>query len=84
MQLPLEEGGRLAERLVRRLEPEPQYTAENIAKAWEVEIARRIEEMDTGRTASTPYAQVRAELRGWIDAHRERRTSGTGRPRARR
>ena len=72
LQLPLEERARLADRLMRSLEPEPQDTPENIAKAWEVEIARRIEEMDAGRTESIPYEQVRAELRALIGAHRER------------
>ena len=72
LQLPLEERGRLAGRLLQSLEPEPQDTPENIAKAWEEEVARRIEEMDSGRTESIPYEQVRAELRALIDAHRER------------
>ena len=45
LQLPPEERGRLADRLMRSLEPEPQDTPENIANAWEVEIARRTEEM---------------------------------------
>lgn len=72
LQLPLEERGRLAGRLLQSLEPEPQDTPENIAKAWDEEIARRIEEMDAGRTESIPYEQVRAELRALIAAHRER------------
>ena len=72
LQLPLEERGRLAGRLLQSLEPEPHDTPENIAKAWEEEVARRIEEMDSGRTESIPYEQVRAELRALIDAHRER------------
>lgn len=72
LQLPLEERARLADRLMRSLEPEPQDTPENIAIAWEVEIARRIEEMDAGRTEYIPYEQVRAELRALIGAHRQR------------
>ena len=72
LQLPLEERGRLAGRLLQSLEPEPQDTPENISAAWEQEIARRIEEMDAGRTESIPYEQVRAELRALIAAHRER------------
>lgn len=72
LRLPLEERGRLAGRLLQSLEPEPQDTPESIAKAWDEEIARRIEEMDAGRTESIPYEQVRAELRALIGAHRER------------
>ena len=72
LQLPLEERGRLADRLLQSLDPEPDDTPENIAKAWDEEIARRIEEMDAGRTESIPYEQVRAELRAMIDSHRKR------------
>ena len=72
LQLPPEERGRLAGRLMRSLRPEPQDTPENIANAWKVEIARRIEEVGAGRTESIPYELVRAELRALIGAHRQR------------
>ncbi|HWH81206.1 MAG TPA: addiction module protein [Burkholderiaceae bacterium] len=72
LQLPLEERGRLAGRLLESLEPEPHDTPENIAKAWDEELARRIEEMEAGRTESVPYEQVRAELRALIDSRRGR------------
>ena len=72
LQLPPEERGRLIDRLMQSLEPEPEDTPENIAKAWDEEIARRIDEMDAGLTKSIPYEQVRAELRAMIDAARER------------
>ena len=72
LQLPLQERGRLADRLVQSLELEPDDTPENIARAWDEEIARRIEEMDAGRTEAIPYEQVRAELRAMIEAHGKR------------
>ena len=72
LQLPIKERGRLAGRLLQSLEPTPQETPENIAKAWEEEIARRIEEMDAGRTESIPHEHVRAELRAMIEAHGKR------------
>ncbi len=72
LQLPPTERGRLIDRLMQSLEPEPEDTPENIAKAWDEEIARRIDEMDAGLTKSIPYEQVRAELRAMIDAARER------------
>ena len=72
LQLPTQEHGRLAGRLLQSLEPEPQDTLENIAKAWEEEIARRIEEMDAGRVESIPYQQVLAEMRALIDGYRQR------------
>lgn len=72
LQLPPAERGRLIDRLMQSLEPEPDDTPENIAKAWDEEVARRIDEMDAGLTESIPYEQVRAELRARIDAARER------------
>ncbi len=57
---------------MQSLEPELEDTPENIAKAWDEEIARRIDEMDAGLTQSIPYEQVRAGLRARIDAARER------------
>ena len=72
LQLPLGERGRLAGRLLESLEPTPQDTPENLAKAWDEEIARRIEDMDAGRTESIPYEQVRAEMRALIDSRRSR------------
>jgi len=71
LQLPLGERGRLVERLLQSLESESDDTPENIAKAWEEEIARRIEQMDAGLTESIPYEQVRAEMRAMIDSYRK-------------
>lgn len=72
LQLPPDERGQLAGRLLESLEPGTQDTPENIAKAWDDEIARRIEAMDAGYTEAIPYEQVRAELRALIDARRTR------------
>lgn len=72
LQLPLEERGQLVASLLGSLEPQPQDTPENIARSWDEEIARRIDDLDVGCTESVPYEQVRAELRALIDAHRER------------
>lgn len=72
LRLPPNERGRLAGRLLESLEPSAQDTPENIAKAWDDEIARRIEAMDAGQTKGIPYEQVRAELRALIDARRPR------------
>lgn len=72
LQLPLEERGLLVGRLLLSLEPELQDSPENISKAWDEEIARRIDDMEAGRTEAIPYEQVRAELRAMIAAHGER------------
>lgn len=72
LQLPPDERGRLAGRLLESLEPGAQDTPENIAKAWDDEIAHRIEALDAGHTEGIPYELVRAELRALIDARRTR------------
>jgi putative addiction module component (TIGR02574 family) len=72
LQMPPEERGRLASRLLQSLEPAPNDSPENIAKAWDEEIARRIEAMDAGVTEPIAYEQVRADLRAMIGAARER------------
>ena len=45
------------------------HSQDEVDTAWEAEIARRIEELEAGRTESIPYEQVRAELRALIEAH---------------
>jgi putative addiction module component (TIGR02574 family) len=72
LQMPPEERGRLASLLLQSLEPAPNDSPENIAQAWDEEIARRIEAMDGGVTESIAYEQVRADLRAMIGVARER------------
>ena len=48
------------------------HSREEVDAAWDIEISRRIEALDAGRTESIPYEQVRAELRALIDARRDR------------
>jgi putative addiction module component (TIGR02574 family) len=58
--------------LLDSVEPEPDDTPENIAKAWELEIARRIDEIDAGLVKSIPYEQIMAEARSLIESGRKR------------
>jgi len=48
------------------------HSKEEVDAAWEEEIARRIDDLESGRTEAIPYEQVRAQLRALIDAHRSR------------
>jgi len=48
------------------------HSKEEVDAAWEEEIARRIDDLEAGRTEAVPYEQVRAELRALIEAHRGR------------
>jgi putative addiction module component (TIGR02574 family) len=46
---------------------------EEIDEEWRVEIARRIEEIDSGAVQPIPAEQVFAELRAELDAERAQR-----------
>ncbi|MES1992921.1 MAG: addiction module protein [Pseudomonadota bacterium] len=66
--LPLKERGELAHRLIVSLDGKPEGTPEEIAEAWNEEIARRVEDMDAGRTQWIPADEVMARLRAKISA----------------
>ena len=49
----------LAGLLIESLDPNPDP---EVDRAWADEIARRVEEMDTGTVETIPWEKVRAEL----------------------
>lgn len=67
--LPIKERGELAHRLIVSLDGEPEGTPEEIAKAWDEEIARRVADMEAGRTQWIPAEQVFEEIDALIAAH---------------
>lgn len=69
MALSARERGELAHRLIASLDGEPHGTPEEIAKAWDEEIARRVADMEAGRTQWIPAEQVFAEIDALIAAH---------------
>ena len=60
------ERGELVHRLIVSLEGEPEASPEIIAKAWDEEIARRVADMEAGRTHWTPADEVMTRLRAKI------------------
>jgi len=60
--LPLKERGELAHRLIVSLDGEPDGTPEEIAQAWDEEIARRVAEIDAGTAVLIPQEDVFAEI----------------------
>ncbi|HWY73893.1 MAG TPA: addiction module protein [Burkholderiaceae bacterium] len=66
MKLSPEERAELAERLIASVEPPVPLDAE-----WKAEIARRLDDLDNGRTQSADGEQVLAELRKLIGSHRD-------------
>ncbi len=68
LQLSLPERELLIHRLIVSLEGEPKDTPEAIAQAWDEEIARRVADMEAGRTQWIPADEVMARLRAKINA----------------
>ena len=68
LQLSPKERGELIHRLIVSLEGEPEESPEAIAKAWDDEIARRVADMEAGRTKWIPADEVMAHLRARIYA----------------
>ena len=62
LRLPLKERGELVRRLIVSLDGEPEGTPEEIAKAWDEEIARRVAEIDAGTAVLIPHEEVLAEI----------------------
>ena len=62
LRLPLKERSELAHRLIVSLEGEPEDSPAAIAKAWDEEIARRVADMDAGRTKWIPADEVFKEI----------------------
>ena len=58
-----EERAQLIHRLIVSLEGTPEDTPEAIAQAWDEEIARRVADMEAGRTQWIPADEVMARLR---------------------
>ena len=68
LQLSLKERSELAHRLLVSLEGEPEDSPDAIATAWDEEIARRVADMDAGRTKWIPADEVMTKLRAKLAA----------------
>ena len=68
LQLSPPERELLIHRLIVSLEGELKDTPEAIAQAWDEEIARRVADMEAGRTQWIPADEVMARLRAKINA----------------
>lgn len=72
LQLTPSERDELVAALIASIDGEPEGTPEEIARAWDEEIERRIAELDSGKTASIPMEEVLAEIRALIASHGKR------------
>ena len=69
LQLAPPDRDELIRALIASIDGEPEGTPEDIARAWDEEIERRIADLDSGRTVGIPAEQVLAEMRAMIAAH---------------
>lgn len=69
LQLSPPERSKLIRRLIVSLDGEPTESPEVIAKAWDEEIARRVADMEAGRTQWIPAEEVFKEVDAIISAH---------------
>lgn len=68
LQLSPEERSELIRRLIISLDGEPEESPEAVVKAWDEEIARRVADMEAGRTQWIDAGEVMAQLRTTISA----------------
>jgi len=68
LRLSLKERGELIHRLIVSLDGKTEEPPETIAQAWDDEIARRVANMEAGRTQWIPADKVMARLRTRINA----------------
>lgn len=68
LQLSIRERGELARRLLLSLDGTRQDSPEAVAQAWDDEIARRVADMEAGRTEWIPVEEVMADVRKSIAA----------------
>lgn len=66
LKLSTKERSELVQRLIVSLDGKQEGTPEEIAKAWEDEIARRVVDMEAGRTKWNSPEEVMTELRARI------------------
>lgn len=72
MKLTLHERGELVHRLLVSLDGETEDTPEEIAKAWDEEIARRVADMEAGLTSWIPADEVFQKIDDLIAARENR------------
>lgn len=62
----------LVRTLIASIDGEPEGAPDEITRAWEEEISRRIADLDSGKTVGIPFEEVMAEIRAMIANHGKR------------
>jgi putative addiction module component (TIGR02574 family) len=72
LELPPPERDELVRALIESVDGEPEEAPEEIARAWDEEIERRIADHEAGRTKGIPAEEIFAEIRAMIAGHGRR------------
>jgi putative addiction module component (TIGR02574 family) len=72
LQLSPPDRDELIRTLIESIDGVPEGTPEEIARAWDEEIERRIADLEAGKTKSIPADEVFAEIRAMIAGHGRR------------
>lgn len=72
LQLAPPERDELVRTLIESIDGKPDGTPEEIAQAWDEEIARRIADFEAGKTKGIPAEEVFAKIHALIANHGKR------------
>ena len=67
LELPVQARARLAHRLLESLDEEVVEDPSEVARAWEAEIERRVQEYRAGRAETIPASEIFAEARSRLE-----------------
>ena len=83
VELPTRDRAELATRLISSLDEDADEPEDEVQRAWDAEIRRRVTEMDAGTAEMIPVEEVLAELRAELrDLHHDQAVSPRQNPRA--
>ena len=72
--LPLKQRARLARELIVSLDEGPPEDPEDVAKAWDEEIARRGDDVRSGRVKTVPWSTVKRGMNRAVERARRHRS----------
>jgi putative addiction module component (TIGR02574 family) len=71
--LPLKQRARVAQELIASLDEDQPDDPAAVAEAWDEEIARRVEELRSGRVKAVPWSAVKKQMNRSIQSVHARR-----------
>ena len=78
LSLAADQRARIAHELIASLDESPPDDPEAVAKAWDDEIARRVDDVRSGRVKTVPWSAVKKEMSRAIKSVRARRRRTRG------